>query len=208
MARTKPKRKFFVGYGEGSLPDIQVTGGPAPQGMGPYRRLLRRLLLGTIVATVALPWLLALLPPLRRDLMPGFAASCAWSPIASILVVWHVIATVLFVGLFAIAVATFPFSLIPRLAGRFARVRDIFFGVGAGILLTTLFVGLVAVPERFCSFGSTTAGFGAQIMRLTTSSIFGLSVVGPLLWSACVLSAAITLLLIFEAIQRVRQMAW
>jgi len=204
--RDRQKRKFFVGYGA-SIPDIQVTDEPVPQEMRPYHRLIARLLLRTIAASAALPWLLAALPPLRLDLLPGFTAACAWSPIAPTLVLWHAIVAVLFVGMFAVAIATFPYSLLPRLARRFARVRDLFFGVAAGALLTTLFVMLVAVPGRFCSFGGATASFGADIMRLTTSSLLGLSIGGPLLWSACFLSAASTLLLTLEAIQRARQTA-
>ncbi|MGH7485236.1 MAG: hypothetical protein ACREMY_06465, partial [bacterium] len=180
--RDKQKRKFFVGYG-GTGPDIQVTDDPVPQEIRPYHRLIARLLLGTLAVSAALPWFRALLPPMRLDLMRGFTASCSWSPIAPTLVLWHAIVTVLFIGLFVVVVATFPYSLLPRLARRFARIRDIFFGIAAGILLTTLFVMLVAVPGRFCSFGGTTASFGADIMRLTTSSLVGLSIVGPLLWS-------------------------
>jgi hypothetical protein len=202
----KQKRRFFVGYGR-TGPDIQVTDEPVPQEIRPYHRSIARLLLGTIAASAALPWFLALLPPMRLDLMQEFTAACAWSPIAPTLVLWHAIVTVFFIGLFVVAVVTFPYALIPRLTRRFARVRDIFFGVAAGILFTTLFVMLVAVPGRFCSFGGATASFGADIMRLKTSSLFRLSLVGPLLWSVCFLSTAMTLLLALEAIQRVRQTA-
>jgi len=191
-------KRFFGPYGEsakvhdvipGDLPEV-------PEQFAVYRNFIGRLLRRGMVIGALLPFVLYPLQGIGINLqhfaldealsgVPILSAACGAGATFEVFRLWYIFMGMQMLVLLSVVVLKFPFDLLgtlwQRVKGFKVKAITVCAAFGGGYLMLKLFV----FGRGGCLAVNTAPGHARGMLLAMQDSIFGMAIIGPILWMLC-----------------------